>query len=188
MRPRRQEHTQWGHWSQTTHRARQRGAARTQGGRIPSGRTGMPMQHNGTCNARVSPNKCIHGKDCRHMPHALHHHHRYSGLEWRCRGSSLGDLAKRPVPPPSTSLRRERKEQRWDRSRGLFWHGRRGLLWCWHRLALCLHGDVLIGPLLRHTFRNGLTKCLHICLRRNLCCSQPQGMRVYLSVVSLDIE
>ena len=91
-------------------------------------------------------------------------------------------------PPPSTSLQRERKEQRWDSSRCLFWHGRRGLLWCWQGLALCLHCDILIGPLLRHAFRNGLTKCLHICLHRNLCCSQPKGMRVYLSVVSLDIK
>ena len=99
-----------------------------------------------------------------------------------------GILQNGQSPPPLTSLRRERKEQRWDRSRGLFWHGRRGLLWCWHGLALCLHCDIVIGPLLRHAFRNGLTKCLHICLRRNLSCSQPKGMRVYLSVVSLDIE
>ena len=63
-----------------------------------------------------------------------------------------------------------------QRSRGLFWHGGWGLLWCrkrgWRRLALRLHWDILLGPLLRHAFRNGLTKCPHMCrLRRNLYCS-----------------
>ena len=43
--------------------------------------------------------------------------------------------------------------------------------------------------LLRHPFWNGLTKCLHMCrLQKNLYCSQPKGLRVYVCVLSLDIE